>query len=87
MSFPACFQRSLLTISLFFSSQEKVPTEIREKLMNGILRPQGPQLIKTLITASVFSLSTCSLPHVAGVLLEFMQVDRQVTKRNNIYIF
>jgi len=57
--------------------EEKVPTEIREKLMNGILRPQGPQLIKTLITASVFSLSTCSLPHVAGVLLEFMQVDRQ----------
>jgi hypothetical protein len=36
-------------------------------------------LISTLITASIFSLSTCSLPNVADVLLEFMLVDRQVS--------
>lgn len=57
--------------------EEKVASELREKLMKNILLPKGPLIIKTLITASVFSLSTCSLPHVGGVLLEFMTVDKQ----------
>lgn len=57
--------------------EEKLSFELRDQLMSTMLRPKGPILISTLITASIFSLSTCSLPNVADVLLEFMLVDRQ----------
>lgn len=61
-----------------FVTQDKLSFELRDHLMSSLLRPKGPVLISTLITASIFSLSTCSLPNVADVLLEFMLVDRQV---------
>ena len=50
----------------------------RGVLLENILRPHGSILISTLITSAIFSLSTCSLPHVAEVLLEFLIVDKQV---------
>lgn len=59
------------------SREEKVPSEIRSTLMSSILRPRGPLLISTLVTASLFSLSSYTLPNVAEVLLEFMIVDRE----------
>jgi hypothetical protein len=59
--------------------QEKLSFELRDQLLSTVLRPKGQMLISTLITASIFSLSTCSLPNVADVLLEFMLVDRQVS--------
>ncbi|KZR97736.1 Transportin-3, partial [Daphnia magna] len=57
--------------------EKKLSFELRDQLMSTMLRPKGPILMSTLITASIFSLSTCSLPNVADVLLEFMLVDRQ----------
>ena len=59
--------------------EEKVPAELRNLVLNSILRPQGALLVSTLINSSIFSLSTCSLPHVAEVLVEFMLVDREVS--------
>jgi hypothetical protein len=77
-------------LNIFHLSQEKLPFELRDRLLSTVLRPKGQVLISTLITASIFSLSTCSLPNVADVLLEFMLVDRQVSSNSfclNLFTF
>ncbi len=77
-------------LKIFHLSQEKLPFELRDRLLSTVLRLKGQVLISTLITASIFSLSTCSLPNVADVLLEIMLVDRQVSSNSfclNLFTF
>ena len=50
---------------------------MRSLVLDSILRPQGALFINTLISTSIFSLSTSCLPNVAEVLVEFMLVDRE----------
>ena len=77
----------MIVIYHFQFLQEKVPSEIRSTLMSSILRPQGPLLISTLVTASLFSLSSYTLPNVAEVLLEFMIVDREVNSFTRLFAY
>lgn len=61
------------------SSRSQPDYKERKQIVSGILSEYGPQLVSTLIQASVFYLHTYMLSEVADVLVELLDSDRDMT--------
>lgn len=67
-----------LTAPLFFLPQHEEDFEVRKELISQVMNQLGQQLVNQLLHTCCFCLPPYTLPDVAEVLWEIMQIDRPV---------